>query len=231
MSIKIFWHVAVMNHWHRVIRTISKSIRSSGLLEHADQIIINLAGTNRATFGIPFSMCYNSKITEFEFPALDLVKEKTSPGDQVLYIHTKGVSNPREPWKTSNQNWLEFMLWGCVENWREMVASLNSHDVAGVNWIDKPGEWGKKCGAPGFFGGNFWWSRGDYIQRLRKIPKRKWNNRWLAEGWIGRGEPRVFDLKNLTQGNLIQTETFMKKFSKTAKFYKNSPPCKTTKTG
>lgn len=218
MAIKVFMHVAPMNHWQEIVGKIEKAIRVSGLADACDEVSMNLAEMRKLKLGRPFESRARSKLREYEFPALELLREKTNDGDKILYLHTKGASNPKEPWLSGNRKWLDFMLWANVEHWREMVDALDIHDVAGANWIDKPGVWEKRCGAPGFYGGNFWWSTGSYIKRLAPIPREQWGNRWLAEGWIGTGRPRVFDIRNLTGGGLIKSDPpntfFLKEFSR-----------------
>jgi hypothetical protein len=42
------------------------------------------------------------------------------------------------------------------------------------------------------FAGNFWWARAKYLATL---PEPETENRRQAEGWVGLGGPKVYDLR------------------------------------
>lgn len=130
-----------------------------------------------------------------EAPTLNLVRKYAERYDgAVLYAHTKGASNPeafRDRWRRSMTNRL-------VSNWRENLTLLDDHDAVGCHWLTEaqfPGMFHPAMTVPasgsGFFGGNFWMARCDY---LRTLPECEAQPRWKAEEWIGTNRPRVMDL-------------------------------------
>lgn len=199
--LKIFFHCACMNYFGDVKNEIVEVVQRSGLEAAADEIYVCVAGKKNLTVLLPekWKQVYFSRLDQFEYPALHMLWHNTQTGDKVLYLHTKGVASPA--FKEGTAAWRRYMLWGCVERWRECVAALDRHDTAGVLLIDQPGMWARKIGAEKFYGGNFWWARGDHIKRLPCPIVEK--NRWHAEGWVMGGRPRAFCLHNISGGKLV----------------------------
>jgi hypothetical protein len=85
-----------------------------------------------------------------------------------------------------------------IEGWESNRAWLEEgFDAVGCHWLteaDHPGMFGPMtlpAEGSGFFGGNFWMARCDY---LRTLPECEPEPRWKAESWIGLNKPRVVDL-------------------------------------
>ena len=73
--------------------------------------------------------------------------------------------------------------------WRTCVADLaNGTDACGCHWLT-PEQFPKLVKSP-FFGGTFWWAKASYLKTLPQFPAATWANRFEAENWIGRGNPR-----------------------------------------
>lgn len=106
----------------------------------------------------------------------------------ILYCHTKGASAALvadEPHEL-NRQWRRSMTYDCVQRWRECHDLLETHDVVGAHIIDK------EYGGP-YPGGNFWWSRADYIN---KLPPLSYESRHHAENWIGLNpDADLYDLR------------------------------------
>lgn len=129
-----------------------------------------------------------------------------------LYLHTKGITSVDNHLKKRNIDtfknyyyWRQFLNWGVIENWERCVESLNTHDVAGVNYFDEP--------CP-HFSGNFWWSNSSYLRRLPdpstidwwKNLQSKTRDSWLRtapdrfrdEMWVcSDSNAKVYSVKNL----------------------------------
>lgn len=107
----------------------------------------------------------------------------------VLYAHTKGAHDP----STVNEAWRRSMTWDLVRGWREAVAALeDGYDAVGGHWLTPEEFPGHVDHAPlPCFGGNFWLATCEYLRRLPPVGE---SCRHDAEGWIGRGDPRVLDL-------------------------------------
>lgn len=214
--IRIVWFIACMGRWRQVILQELLCLRNSGLFDAADEILVCQAG--KGNLGLPdkCNVAKKSDVGAFEFPALELLRETARPGDKILYMHTKGVSRRGATFKVGNQ-WREYLLWGCVERWREHAQALDFCDISGVQLTQLDNEFTTKCGHPRVFAGNFWWTRGDWAMNLPSPPHyRDADERWKAEGWIFFVEhPRLFELHSLTSGKLITpTYPFRENFSR-----------------
>jgi hypothetical protein len=112
----------------------------------------------------------------------------------VYYAHTKGALQPGE----MNTRWRRAMDDLLMGSWQTCVMSLHSYDAVGCHWLTNA-EFPKLIDpmAP-VFGGNFWWARAGYLAKLDRVkgtPEFPPVNRWGAEGWMGRGFPKVLDMK------------------------------------
>lgn len=204
MSIKIFYFVAQMgDRWQGIVREQLQTIRESGLLAACEKIYICQAGKQKFNYGEKTKVVYYSNLDQFEYPALHMVKEYTKPGDVVLYMHTKGASR-KHPHIESGDHWRQYMMWGCVERWREHIEALKTHDVSGVQLTTLSTKFKKACEENVVYAGNFWWTSADYLDKLT-APEIDKKNRWGAEGWIMGANPNCFDLHNLTNGEPITT--------------------------
>jgi hypothetical protein len=127
----------------------------------------------------------DSNIAHYETFAMLLIEQlaKVNEG-AVLYLHTKGVS---EPASELHRRWRALMQREVVDDWRVNLASLATHDVCGVGW-------GYNFSRP-HFPGNFWMARWDWIRRLPDFVAyhHAWRlERFSCEAWIGAApNPRV----------------------------------------
>ena len=212
--IKSFWFVACIgNSWLDVVQEQIECVRDSGLYDDLDICHICIATDSRNDIRslkqvIPkkFKISYQSKINQFELPALHMIKEYTKPGDKILYFHTKGVSR-NGAGKVAGDKWREYLSWGCIEKYKGHIKVLSDFDVSGVQLTTLNDYFSQKCGSGVVYAGNYFWANGDYIETL-KAPEIG-TNRWIAEGWLFGANPKAFDAHNLTGGEMItMTNTF-----------------------
>ena len=130
----------------------------------------------------------------FRVVTLNVLRDYASRVDgALLYAHSKGAATV-DPFR---DRWRRSMLARVVRPWRENAALLEEHDAVGCHWLTEekfPGMFGvmtEPMDGSGFFGGNFWLARCDYLRTLPECPV---SPRWQAESWIGWGKPRVVDL-------------------------------------
>lgn len=134
--------------------------------------------------------------TGYEAPTLNRARQYAMMHDgAILYAHTKGAATV-EPFR---DRWRQSMLGRVVKPWRHNLEILaaNEADAVGCHWLTEaeyPGMFGpmtEPATDSGFFGGNFWLARCDY---LRRLPPCELGPRWVAESWVGEAHPRVVDL-------------------------------------
>lgn len=168
------------------------AVKQSGLSDVALEMIVGINGGDSDAFAVAM-LCPNKatvichgKGSTTEIPTMNILREwaKTHPDWYVLYHHTKGVSTPNLA-----DGWRRRMELYCVWNWKVCVSALDSgSEACGCHWLtpeQNPGV----IHSP-FFGGTFWWAKSGYINRLPPLPEPTWQNRYEAETWIGKGNPR-----------------------------------------
>ena len=133
--------------------------------------------------------------------------------DHVLYFHTKGIrhfSHTAELNVIKNVNsWRRFLEYGTITKWRECIAMLQAHDVAGINFHLHPRK---------HFQGNFWWATSQYIKTLESPLSNKFADesfchpnaidRVSCEMWIGSGNPKWFSIYNYPFGTGNDSDSF-----------------------
>lgn len=200
MRIAIFYH-ALMSATDRpidedyaldiIINQIS-AMQVSGLTEAANEIHFHINGNDDEREILATISPEKAKVVSngpnrhSEIPTLYELQmwSKAHPGWAVLYHHTKGVST-----KNMADNWRRRMETHLVWNWEGCVDYLKKgYDAVGCHWLTPEAHPGRI--ATPFFGGNMWWANTNYINRLPPLPEDTWNNRYMAEEWIGKGNPR-----------------------------------------
>lgn len=182
---KVFYHIAAMNNWKEVIIEQKELLDSlslepiCGVLgEHDDVKWLEQSGLN---------IQYHSKnLQEYETPTLELLYDWSLKNEDgaVLYMHTKGVSNPND---INKKYWRWLMSDYVIKDYENNLLTLEVADMVGVNWIDSPNH--------PHYSGNFWMSRADWICNLKSPSQHKidggpviWGNPWErmhAEMWLG----------------------------------------------
>ena len=116
---------------------------------------------------------FSENIELFEIPTINKLRDFSinNPGNNILYLHTKGVSHPKNE---------------CIDDWNEMmlyfllnfkcIDLLNKYSSLGCNLHGNPIQY---CSGK-HYSGNFWWATTDYISTLPKCG----NNKMDAEFWL-----------------------------------------------
>jgi len=93
----------------------------------------------------------------------------------VLYMHSKGVTNPMEV--DPIRDWIALLLYFNVILWEGIPEILEKDYV-----VSCPNFFTSKV-APPHCSGNFWWARGDYVAKLPVLEQNVERHEW--EFWIG----------------------------------------------
>ena len=175
------------------------ALNQSGLSEAASEIHIGVNGDDcdamtACSLAPSKSVVHaHGKQSRTEIPTQKILRSWL-PGHEdwyVLYHHIKGVTHPGD---VNYQRWRENMEKVCVWGWRDCISNLDSgFDAAGAHWLT-PEKYPSTVNSP-FFGGTFWWTTVRYLMQLPDLMEPTWQNRFDAEGWIGkrRPYPRVMD--------------------------------------
>ncbi len=179
--IRVFLHVAGMNHYREIVAELSGMINGSGLYDAAELTAVTVGTCDLSgLFGERWQTRGGGPLERFEFPTLRHLHAiaQTHPEDSFLYLHTKGASQPAR--RASRDAWRRYMARCVITDWRQCVDLLGDHDTVGTEIRQPPKH------ANMHYAGNFWWARGDYLSRLpQPVPKFVWKGeRYAAETWL-----------------------------------------------
>ena len=149
----------------------------------------------------------------FEEVTLMAVRDWALHNDgNALYAHTKGAGNTND----FAVQWQNRMTRELVWRWQHCQDLLREADAAGCHWLAPGQDWPRPWPLDGnvirvshpHFSGNFWWATAGYLRKLPAWPYEiphypgcctrdsvpQAMGRYLAELWIGLGDPRICDL-------------------------------------
>ncbi|MBE7169297.1 MAG: class I SAM-dependent methyltransferase [Williamsia sp.] len=201
--VQVFYHLACMGNWQQVFEEQMVQLGQNGFYH----INLTVLGTSEEV-GTAIRICRRSSVEptlvfqaeeldQFERPTLLAIEAYAKEnGGYVLYLHSKGVSNPADTTKTK---WRRLMMRELVEKWESCLLQLPCYDVTGVNWREMP--------PTSHFCGNFWYASTRYLRKLADFthyydhPRYQfWDRieykRLGCEFWIssGREAPNVLSL-------------------------------------
>jgi hypothetical protein len=184
-KIAIFYHVYQYGNWFDIFEEQSGLIKSSGLEDACSFIRVGINGDK--AFAAPsykFLFKYQKQPWLEETATLKLLYQfaQQNPDWKILYMHTKGVSQPMQ----STQDWRKIMEYYCIEKWSDCIEKLDEHDAVGCLYMDY-------CyyGYFPHFSGNFWWANSDYIAKLDECFLND-GIRQNREFWIGTGNGSLY---------------------------------------
>jgi hypothetical protein len=158
--IAIFIHTANVDGALQRLLQFASLLEKTHLLHIANKIFISYVGAETSVFHTihpSFTIVHASRHLEaYELPTQNLIWNyaKDHSNSQILYLHTKGVGKEKNE---CIEDWINYMLYFCVERWEEATHMLKDHDTTGVDLLQEPTM---------HYSGNFWWAKASYIQSL-----------------------------------------------------------------
>jgi hypothetical protein len=136
------YHAAIAIHCY--ISGPEAELARSLLLEFGSKISIEAADVNDVTY---------------ERLALLGVRKYVQPGDQLLYLHSKGVTrvNSTQFDYKNIEEWRSYMEYFLLARWRDCIQLLQHWDAVGLN---------RRASPTLHYSGNFWWCTGQHFLRL-----------------------------------------------------------------
>jgi len=202
--VQVFFHVACMHNWKSVFEEEMQHLHRNGF----DRVNLTLLGSDEdrnwvdsvsRELNMDVKVIFQEQeLTNFERPAMLAIEDFARRYEGfVLYLHSKGVSNPNDLIKVK---WRRLMLRELIDNWESCMLQLPNYDVIGVNWREMP--------PVSHFCGNFWYASTQYLRTLADFrqyyenPRYQiWDNisskRLGCEFWISSGRqvrPKVLSL-------------------------------------
>lgn len=201
--VAVFYHLACMGNWQDVFTEQMTLLRQNGFTQINLTVLgreedvswsVHTCDELHMTVNVLFR---DPDLTFFERPAMYAIEEYARKNEgYILYLHSKGVSNPGDSTKAK---WRRLMMRELVQNWEGCMLQLQWYDAIGVNWRDQP--------PTSHFCGNFWYASTRHLRKLTEFrhyydhPRyRIWDainsKRLGCEFWISSGKqpPKVLSL-------------------------------------
>jgi len=161
-KIVCFIHSCTINKNTDILRKLLNKITESGAILALDCVyVINVGDEINFNGGNSLPKLkiinYSSDTQLFEKPTIKLLHLFSKFNDcKILYLHTKGITNPSQ----NVMAWVDYMLYFLVDNHKICIDLLDIFDTVGCNLQEQP----KK-----HYSGNFWWADSSYIKNLNPI--------------------------------------------------------------
>jgi len=161
-NIFIFFHIATIGNYQEIVDEIFTELVNSNLIKIAEKINLCIVGMGNVS--IPnhknLNIYQSDNISFGEFYTLNKIKEfsdNTTNNYKILYIHTKGVTNPNN---VCVIDWRKYMIYFNINKHSNIVSLLENYDTCGVDLVSEPTK---------HYSGNFWWANSFFIKKLPNI--------------------------------------------------------------
>ena len=199
----IYYHIFTINNWVEIVNEQFDLLKKSNLFDHS---LIKV--------GILYIHIKDVDIAKTLFDGYDnveivLIKPNTGVGESetlmklkeystncdknrnVLYIHTKGVTQHNSVRELPIKKWRNMMEYFLIEKWEDCVNKLNEgYECCGVNYQNHEGNIKGETTLIKIFNGNFFWTKTDYIKKLDESIL--FEHRYSAENWISSSNTNTF---------------------------------------
>jgi hypothetical protein len=178
----IYIHVCCINDWKDVFNLLIFKIKDSGLYDVTKEIRCCVLGEyDPSVFTDPKIRIVKSSphLNLYEKFTLDQLHDDAQSGDfNLLYLHTKGISHTEPRIRANIKDWVNYMCYFDIYQYRRCIELLKIVDCVGVTLHEFPRL---------HFSGNFWWSTSQYIRKLEKciVEIHTSTEFWLAEKRLG----------------------------------------------
>ena len=184
--VKVFFHIAAFNNYHDIIADHMTRLIFSGVYDRAETVFCFIVGPSKGAIeeATQYLKLFGQKVvianttlnyTLFERFTLLGLKQYLEPGDNLLYIHTKGVSTRHHGAMEGHVKhiyfWALYMDYWLMYKWEDCLAELQKHDVVGVKYVPMGTyrNFSNYGDVPAHFSGNFFWSTADHFLSLQPV--------------------------------------------------------------
>lgn len=199
-----FYHIYCANNWRQIFEEQIDRLISSRLADKTEYLYLYAIGTESDIEYIKGSL--NNRISDckieiergsdpkrYEYPTLLKLYQKSQTDDfYCYYFHTKGSSNSAETlhWykgrgvkslrqlQKNSRAWRRMMEYWNFDRYRLAISVLNQgYNAYGCYLKTIEGE-------GSYYGGNFWWSKSDFIKYRDVATLLDKKSRYEAELWL-----------------------------------------------
>jgi hypothetical protein len=161
-----YFHVCQKGDWKRSFDLIFSMIKISGLYDRTLELRIGIVN-NKSTiidderFNDPkIKIIGHDHESKYERPTLLHMRQSSEldPSNTCYYyLHTKGLRHFDTPTESSVIDWIHFLLYWNIYNWKIALRMLLKYDTYGCNAIARQ-----------HYSGNFWWANIHHVKSLSK---------------------------------------------------------------
>jgi hypothetical protein len=195
----IFYHIFIENNWDEIVVEQLSRLLESGLL-NISQLKIGVVygyGINKEKnvkkLESILTEFYNYEILFVEpngccgesvtLKMLSDISKKTNEDFNILYLHTKGITQFNTEREVPVREWRRMMEYFLIDNWETCIDKLNEgYDCCGINYQNHAGNVKNETKLIQIFNGNFFWAKSEYIKRLDDSIL--FEHRYSAENWV-----------------------------------------------
>ena len=177
----IYIHICCINHYKEVLTTLLTYINKSRLYDAVEEIRCCVLGDFDESL-IQNKMklwAWSKDISLYELFTINTIhKDCMNEEMNVLYLHTKGITNQKNK---AVESWVDYMCYFNIIKHETCIELLKTNDTVGVNLQDKPNE-------QLHYAGNFWWANSRHIKKLSLCQNTHYNDPefWLTRDRIGK---------------------------------------------
>lgn len=202
MTIKLFWHVCMINQWADIVKEQLTLIIRSGLYDRCSSVNIGCVGDEKNLNSLKKIIgeyvkiqvkVYSKDLTAYEFITLQYMWERSQKDVRFygVYFHTKGVSWPNHE---GGKYWRDYMNYYNLSKWKDAVCKLNQgYDTCGVKYLSVE----RNPSGRNHYSGNFYWFKSLYLKTLKEPLKLDTKDRFAAEFWIGLNKSQAASLNQM----------------------------------
>lgn len=175
----IYIHICCINNYREIFREIMFYINNSGLYDKVREIRCCILGALDNSILIEDKLkirASSCNLSLYETFTINTMYEDCKHEDMnILYLHTKGVTRGNSVYIAQ---WREYLCYFNIYRYITCLELLKHNDAVGVSLYEGPEL---------HYSGNFWWSKSEYIRKLKPCVQKNHNSPefWLTEKRIG----------------------------------------------
>lgn len=198
-KLQIFYHIFFETNWYEIVSEQLNRLKTSKLLDNSQLKIGVVYGlgvnkdSNLEKLNLLLKQYYNYKILYVEptgccgeSSTLNKLSDfciKNNDKFNILYIHTKGITQHNTIREVPVAEWRRMMEYFLIDNWKECISKLDEgYDCCGINYQNHAANIKNKTTLIKIFNGNFFWVQSEYVKTLDSSIL--FEHRYSAENWI-----------------------------------------------
>jgi len=208
----IFYHIFLETNWYDIVLEQLERLHNSGLLKTSKLKIGVVYGygvdkeSNTKKLNTILENFYNYEIMFIEpngccgesptLKELSDLSKTTNENLNILYLHTKGVTQHQSEREVPVSEWRKMMEYFLVDKWEDCITKLNEgYDCCGINYQNHAANIKKETKLIQIFNGNFFWVNSEYVKKLDDTIL--FEHRYSAENWVLSTEHKCFSFLNV----------------------------------